>query len=128
MNRILIVDDNFDILWVVETVLKRYGFEVMALPKGEDVLPKTRTFHPQIILLDVFLSGIDGIEVCNKLKANPVTKDIPVIMFSAHTNFPDIKKFCKADDFIAKPFDVNELIKKIKYQIDANKDLQLNGS
>ena len=54
MNRILIVDDNFDILWVVETVLKRYGFEVMALPKGEDVLPKTKAFLPQIILLDVF--------------------------------------------------------------------------
>lgn len=127
MNRVLIVDDNFDILWVVETVLKRYGFEVMALPKGEDVLPRTKTFHPQIILLDVFLSGIDGIEVCNKLKSNPVTKDIPVIMFSAHTNFPDIKKFCKADDFIAKPFDVNDLIKKIKYQIDANKGSRLNG-
>ena len=50
MNRILIVDDNFDILWVVETVFKRYGYEVMALPKGEDVLPKTKAFHPQIIL------------------------------------------------------------------------------
>ncbi|MEP6926686.1 MAG: response regulator [Ginsengibacter sp.] len=127
MNRVLIVDDNFDILWVVETVLKRYGFEVMALPKGEDVLPKAKTFCPQIILLDVFLSGIDGIEVCNKLKQNPKTKDIPVIMFSAHTNFPEIKKFCHADDFIAKPFDVNELVKKIKYQIDNNKDLQLTA-
>jgi DNA-binding response OmpR family regulator len=121
MDRVLIVDDNFDILWVVETVLKRYGFEVMALPKGEDVLPNAKTFRPKLILLDVFLSGIDGIEVCNKLKENPKTKDIPVIMFSAHTNFPDIRKFCQADDFIAKPFDVNELVKKIKHQIDANK-------
>ena len=127
MDKILIVDDNSDILWVVETVLKRYGFEVMALPRGEEVIPKAKTFCPQLILLDVFLSGIDGIEVCNKLKANPVTKDIPVIMFSAHTNFPDIKKFCQADDFIAKPFDVNELVRKIKYQIDANKDLHLNS-
>jgi hypothetical protein len=48
-------------------------------------------------------------------------------MFSAHTNFPDIKKFCKADDFIAKPFDVNELIRKIKYQIDTNRDLALDS-
>lgn len=120
MNRVLIVDDNSDILWVVETVLKRYGFEVMALPKGEDVLPKTKSFCPQLILLDVFLSGIDGIEVCNKLKENPKTKDIPIIMFSAHTNFTDIQKFCKADDFIAKPFDVKELIKKIQFQIETS--------
>ena len=67
MSKVLIVDDNSDILWVVETVLKRYGFEVLALPKGEDVLPKTKLFAPDLILLDVFLSGIDGIEVCNKL-------------------------------------------------------------
>lgn len=118
MNRVLIVDDNSDILWVVETVLKRYGFEVMALPRGEDVLPKTKLFYPELILLDVFLSGMDGIEVCNKLKENPKTKDIPIIMFSAHSNFIDIQKFCKADDFIAKPFDVNELVSKIRYQID----------
>lgn len=118
MNKVLIVDDNSDILWVVETVLKRYGFEVMALPKGEDVLPKTKLFSPDLILLDVFLSGIDGIEVCNKLKENPKTKDIPVIMFSAHTNFTDIQKFCSADDFIAKPFDVNELVHKIQFQIN----------
>ena len=121
MKRVLIVDDNSDILWVVETVLKRYGFEVMALPKGEDVIPKTKSFCPQLILLDVFLSGIDGIAVCNKLKENPITKDIPIIMFSAHTNFPEIQKFCKADDCIAKPFDVNELVRKIKYQIDTSK-------
>jgi len=119
MERVLIVDDNSDILWVVEVVLKRYGFEVLALPRGEDVIPRARSFSPDLILLDVFLSGIDGIEVCNRLKDNPKTKDIPIIMFSAHTNFTDIQKFCKADDFIAKPFDVNELVSKIQYQIKA---------
>ena len=122
MNKVLIVDDNSDILWVVETVLKRYGFEVLALPKGEDVIPNAKVFLPNLILLDVFLSGIDGIEVCNKLKNNPKTKDIPIIMFSAHTNFSDVKKFCKADDFISKPFDVKELVSKIEFQIYANQD------
>jgi DNA-binding response OmpR family regulator len=117
MNRVLIVDDNTDILWVVEIILKRYGFNVMTTLKGEEVLAKTKMFSPQLILLDVFLSGIDGIDVCNTLKATPETKDIPVIMISAHTNFKDIKKFCKADDFIAKPFDANELVKKINHYI-----------
>jgi DNA-binding response OmpR family regulator len=117
MEKVLIVDDNSDILWVVQTVLKRYGFEVLALPKGEDVVLRTKSFSPNLILLDVFLSGIDGIAVCNKIKNNPKTKDIPVIMFSAHTNFSDVKKFCKANDFISKPFDVNELVNKIRFQI-----------
>lgn len=117
MNRVLIVDDNNDILWVVEIILKRYGFNVMTTLKGEEVLSKTRSFSPQLILLDVFLSGIDGIDVCNSLKANPETKDIPVIMISAHTNFKEIQKFCKADDFMAKPFDANELVRKINYFI-----------
>ena len=118
MKRVLIVDDNSDILWVVETILKRYGFDVITTLKGEEVMDKTEEYNPQLILLDVFLSGIDGIEVCNTLKSNPLTKDIPIIMFSAHTNYHDIMKFCKADDFVAKPFDSNELVKKINFQID----------
>ncbi|HEY8657751.1 MAG TPA: response regulator, partial [Hanamia sp.] len=65
MKRVLIVDDNNDILWVVEIILKRYGFEVITTLKGEEVVAKTKKFSPQLILLDVFLSGIDGIEVCN---------------------------------------------------------------
>ncbi len=120
MKRVLIVDDNTDILWVVETILKRYGFDVMTTLRGEEVLSKTRKFSPQLILLDVFLSGVDGIEVCNSLKSTPETKDIPIIMFSAHTNFSDLKKFCKADDFVAKPFDTNELVKKINHQIETH--------
>ena len=118
MKRVLVVDDNNDILWVVETILRRYGFDVVTTLRGEEVLAKTKKFFPQLILLDVFLSGVDGIEVCNILKSTPETKDIPVIMFSAHTNFSDLKKFCKADDFVAKPFDTNELVKKINYQIE----------
>lgn len=117
MKRVLVVDDNNDILWVVETILKRYGFDVMTTLRGEDVLSKTRDFSPQLILLDVFLSGVDGISVCNTLKSIPETKDIPIIMFSAHTNFSELKKFCEADDFVAKPFDTNELVKKINHQI-----------
>ncbi|MBA2248661.1 MAG: response regulator [Chitinophagaceae bacterium] len=118
MNRILIVEDNSDVLWVVKIVLKRYGFKVMAIPRGEDVMLKTSTFKPHLILLDVVLSGISGIDVCNELKANEKTSNIPVIMFSAHANMTDILKKANPDDFIAKPFDVNELVRKIKLQIE----------
>ena len=120
MNRILIVDDNNDILWVVEIILKRYGFEVISTLRGEEVLSKSQEFNPDLILLDVFLSGIDGIEICNSLKTLPETRDIPIIMFSAHTNRQDVMKFCGADDFLSKPFDANELVKKINKQIEAH--------
>ena len=118
MKKVLIVDDNQDIVWVVETILKRYGFEVYSTLKGEDVISKAKKFHPQLILLDVFLSGVDGIEICNSLKTLPETKEIPVIMFSAHTNKKDVMQCCSADDFLPKPFDVNELVRKINLQID----------
>lgn len=118
MNKILVVDDNKDIVWVVEMILKKYGFEVISTVKGEEVIPKTLKYQPQLILLDVFLSGIDGIEVCNQLKSLPETKEIPIIMFSAHANKQDLLKFCEADDFIAKPFDSKELVRKIKSRID----------
>lgn len=116
------MDDNKDIVWVVETILKRYGFEVMTTLKGEEVISRAKKFNPQIILLDVFLSGVDGIEICNSLKSLPETKAIPVIMFSAHTNKQDVLKFCEADDFLAKPFDANELVRKINSQIEMSRN------
>lgn len=120
MKKVLVVDDNKDIVWVVETILKRYGFDVISTMRGEEVISKAKKFNPQIILLDVFLSGIDGIEICNSLKTLPETRDIPIIMFSAHTNRQDVMKFCGADDFLSKPFDANELVKKINKQIEAH--------
>lgn len=116
MKRVLVVDDNLDILHLVQMILKRQGFEVIVSPRGDEVISKTEAFSPQVILLDVFLSGFDGREICKELKANPKTRDIPVIMFSAHTKYDDVIKDCNADDFIAKPFEVNELVQKITFQ------------
>ncbi|MDE3214693.1 MAG: response regulator [Bacteroidota bacterium] len=122
MKRVLVIDDNSDILWVVSIILKKYDFEVMAVPGGQEALKKVKTFSPDVILLDVFLSGMDGIEVCNKLKRNSLTSEIPIIMFSAHTSFKDVSQFCQADDFISKPFDVHELVEKIQDHIVAKSD------
>ena len=117
MKRVLVVDDNLDILHLVQIILKSHGFEVLVSPKGQDVIAKTECFSPQVILLDVFLSGYDGRDICRELKGNPKTKDIPVIMFSAHTKREDIIRECDADDFIAKPFEVNELVAKVNYSL-----------
>lgn len=118
MNRILVVDDNTDILQIVKVILENYGYEVVVTPNGEETLSKTDVFNPQLILMDVFLAaGIDGREICKTLKSNDKTKDIPVIMFSAQTKMEDVLKSCKADDFIAKPFEVKELVNKIQFHL-----------
>lgn len=123
MKRILVVDDNLDILHLVQMILKNQGFEVLTSPKGGDVISHTETFSPQIILLDVFLSGYDGRDICRELKLNPKTRDIPVIMFSAHTSYADIMRECNADDFIAKPFEVNDLVNKVNKRLSKPRNI-----
>ncbi|MEO6330371.1 MAG: response regulator [Ginsengibacter sp.] len=118
MNRILVVDDNADILQIVKVILENYGYEVVVTPNGEETLLKTDIFDPHLILMDVFLSsGIDGRDICRALKANDKTKDIPVIMFSAQTKMEDVFSSCRADDFIAKPFEVKDLLNKIQFHL-----------
>ena len=109
MKRVLVIDDNTDILELVSIIFKRNGYEIVTSPKGEETFSHVETFSPQIILLDVFLAGIDGREICKELKSNPLTKNIPIIMFSAHSKAEEILNVCTADDFIAKPFDINEI-------------------
>lgn len=118
MDKILVVDDNIDILHVVQAILETHGFEVLTTPRGEETIEKTEAYNPQLILMDVYLSaGVDGREICNALKQNDATKDIPVIMFSAQTKLEEVLRVCRADDFIAKPFAMNDLISKIRHHI-----------
>ena len=107
---------------MVELILKRNGFEVFTTDNGANVIHEAKVHHPEIVLLDVFMAGIDGRDICRLLKACDETKDIPIIMFSAHTNASEIMNSCKADDFIAKPFDSRDLVNKINYQIEQYKN------
>lgn len=118
MKRILVVDDDKDILNILKLVLNMNGFEVMVTPNGEEALAKSVSYSPQLVLMDVFLSGTDGRDICNILKNNPRTKDIPVVMFSAHSNMQDILQVCNAADFIAKPFDIAALVEKINLHLE----------
>jgi len=103
-----------DLLKVVKTLLIKRGFDVQTFSDWELASNSMKIFEPQLILLDVFLSGIDGLDVCQKLKASPFTKHIPILLFSA---FPRIAESAihdyGADDFIAKPFEVGDLIQKV---------------
>ncbi len=117
MSRILVVDDDIDILSVMEVLLSMKGFDVEVTAKGENTFPKINSFKPDLILLDVLISGHDGRSICKQLKANETTKHIPVIMFSAHPGAAATISDYGADDFIAKPFDVENLLKKVYAQL-----------
>ena len=117
MSRILVVDDDIDILSVMEVLLSMKGFDVEVTAKGENTFPKIKSFKPDLILLDVLISGHDGRIICKQLKTNENTKHIPVIMFSAHPGAAATIGDYGADDFIAKPFDVAHLIKKVNAQL-----------
>lgn len=113
MPKILVIDDDVDILSVMEILLSMKGFNVEVTAKGENTFPKIESFKPDLILLDVLISGYDGRVICKQLKANEVTRHIPVIMFSAHPGAAATIADYGADDFISKPFDVNNLLKKV---------------
>lgn len=122
MSKILVVDDDIDILSVMEILLSMKGFEVQVISKGENTFPKIESFKPDLILLDVLISGYDGRVICKQLKSNKSTSHIPVIMFSAHPGAAAAISDYGADDFIAKPFDVNNLMQKVNAQLSLSQN------
>lgn len=114
MPRIYVIDDDKDLLTVVKSLLLKKGFDVSTFIDWRIAREAIKFLEPQLILLDVFLPGIDGLDICRRLKASPATRHIPIVLFSA---FPKIAETAihdyGADDFIAKPFEVSDLIKKL---------------
>ena len=113
MPRILVVDDDKDLLEVTHALLTTKGYEVVIENNWEDAISKMDTFQPQLILLDVFLNGIDGLDICRQLKSMPHTRHIPVLIFSAYPTVAESVYEYGADDFISKPFEVNDLVQKV---------------
>lgn len=115
-TKILVVDDDPDILDALRLLLEYAGYEVATSEKGEyaENLHDTNGGLPDLIILDVLLSGMDGRLICQKLKSQEETKRIPIIMMSAHPNAMRSVAAVGADDFLAKPFDASELLAKIE--------------
>lgn len=114
MKKILVVDDDPDILDAIQFVLEDAGYSVETSQKGEyaESLEKKNDL-PNLLILDVLLSGKDGRIICQKLKQSEKTKNIPIIMISAHPSAQQTVKEVGADDFLAKPFDITMLLKKV---------------
>jgi DNA-binding response OmpR family regulator len=116
-EKILIIEDEEDIQEVLKYNLNKDGYNQLKITgSGEDGLDAVKRFVPDIILLDLMLPGIDGLNVCRKLKSNPKTEAIPVIMLTAKGEETDIIVGLEmgADDYVVKPFSNKVLIARIK--------------
>ena len=115
MKKVLVVDDDLDILEVVEYFLVSNGFKVQTHSTGLMVNEVVNHYKPDLILLDILLPGKMGTQVCNELKQ---LHDIPVILFSAHADILGSLSTSDADAFIEKPFEVKKLLTTIRSYLD----------
>ena len=112
---ILLIDDSPEITGVVSLILKNAGHDVTISHTGEPLLIlQKQELQPDIIILDVLLSGADGRELCRRIKNNALTKHIPVLMFSAYPQVADSVYQVGADAFLAKPFGRQSLLEAIE--------------
>jgi len=116
LPKILVVDDELDILELIRHTLAKEGFEVHVAANGAQALDQTSKVNPEIILMDVMMPVMDGMEACRQLKENPDTKNIPVVFLTARSEeFAELAGFeAGADDYIAKPIRPRVLLSRIK--------------
>ena len=112
-KKLLVVDDEQDILEFLKVILEDEGYIVVTTDKDDYLEQLNNDIPPDLILLDMLLSGKDGREIVKYLKMNDKTKQIPVIMFSAHPDAQEVTRQAGADDFVAKPFEIDQLLNKI---------------
>lgn len=114
--KVMIVDDTPANIDVLRRILGEDGFEISIAMTGESALTLVEKNRPDLILLDVMMPGIDGFETCERLKANPATKDIPIVFVTAKTEVEDVVRGFKVGsvDYIAKPFKREEVVSRVK--------------
>jgi two-component system phosphate regulon response regulator PhoB len=118
MEKILVVDDQIEVLELLQVTLELGDYQVFFAEDGPQAIKIAQAEHPQVILLDIMMpdSEIDGLEVCRRLKADPVTADTSIILLSAKSQKEDIEigLAAGADDYVRKPFSPMALIDKIE--------------
>ena len=114
--RVLIVDDDPSVLRMMEYVFDRADYEVHLATNGPEALSKVNETKPDLIILDVMMPDVNGLEVCQRLRAEPASAHLPIIMLSAKDQLEDkVNGFeAGADDYVAKPVDPRELLARAK--------------
>ncbi len=119
-KKILIVDDNELIVEVMSYILINSGYEVSSLPNGDHVIEAVKNTHPDLLIIDAIMPGMDGRDICKILKLNKATKDLPVIICSSEDNLDaSLTQVGAPNDVLHKPFDMSALINKVAMQLAA---------
>ena len=123
-KKVMIVDDEYTIRELIALILEP-DYEVIKAESGQEALEKIN-LKPDIIILDIMMPNMDGYQVCQLLKNNPETKDIPIIMLTAKHQIEDVKKAAEVDvdEFITKPFEPEMLRKRINAYFQPDKKIE----
>ena len=111
MKKVLVADDDAAILDSLSIILEFEGYEVSTTLNGATLLDMNE--FPDLVLLDILMSGVDGRDICRQLKQNQTTSNIPVVLLSASKDIQQSALDAGAKDFLAKPFSIDDLLKKI---------------
>ncbi len=116
MARVLVVDDDPDVRALVELKLRLEGLEVVSVASGEEALAMLSVESFDLVVLDLMMPGVDGIEVCRRIRERPETADLPVIMLTARAQETDVERGLTvgATDYVTKPFSPRELMLRVR--------------
>src|SRR5436190_20556443 len=113
-KKVLVCDDDGDIREITSLILRKGGYDVKVIETGKKIMEEIAEYQPDILLLDVMIPDEDGKEITRRLKANETTRDVPVLLFTAVNNPDSITLESGADGYISKPFEMNELLRKVE--------------
>jgi DNA-binding response OmpR family regulator len=116
MAIILVVDDDVDVSSTIKKSLARAGYQVTCASNSQAALQILSSIRPDLVLLDIALPGIDGIELCRRLRANPITATLPILFLTVSGDMQSKTAAFNAgaDDYLVKPFDLQELSLRVK--------------
>jgi len=115
-TKILVIEDDPVGLRYIRFTLEKHGYQVIAAGNGLEGLRKARTEEPDLVILDLMLPGMDGYEICHRLRAEPATARLPILMFSARSQDSDkaVGQQVGADDYLTKPAEPSEIIRRVE--------------
>ena len=126
MSKLLIVDDSTDLLDAMELILLQKGYTIKTLAANNNIFNEITSFSPDLLILDIFLAGKDGREICKELRKIVENKYMSIIMFSASPKALEDYSSYGADDYLEKPFGINNLIEKIEHVLSNSRGKTAN--
>ncbi len=121
---VLVVDDEVNIVTSLEYVMKAAGFDVATAYDGEEALAKVAEIVPDLVILDVMMPKLDGFEVCEKIRANPLWESVIIVMLTAKGRDSEREKGLSlgANDYLTKPFSTHDIVKRVKELLTTNEE------